>query len=79
MLVQNGLYAAIFNEQRCGISVKLKIAEESRFQSILKDAAKKFTCVVEKFDRTAGTLCTFLLVGKLFLSRRMYLLIGCRP
>jgi hypothetical protein len=52
LLAQNGLYAMIFNEQRCGASVELKIIEESHFQSTLEEgAAKKLNRVVGKLDR----------------------------
>jgi hypothetical protein len=68
----------IFNEQRCGASVELKIIEESHFQPTLKGAAKKLSRVVGKLDRIADTLCAFLLAAKLFDSRKMRLLVKFR-
>jgi hypothetical protein len=61
LLAQNGIYAAIFNERRCGASVELKIAEESRFQPTLKGAPKMAAWFVERLDRTAGTPFALLL------------------
>jgi hypothetical protein len=61
LLAQNGIYAAIFNEQRCGASVELKIAEEKRFQPTACGAAKMIVWFVERLDRTACTLFAFLL------------------
>lgn len=78
-MVQNGLYATNFSERRCGTSAEMKFVEESRFQPTLKGAAKKLGRVVGKLDRIADTLCTFLLAAKLFLSRKMRLLVGFRP
>jgi hypothetical protein len=60
-LAQNGIYAASFIEQRCGASVKMKLAEESHFQPTLKGAAKLAIWFVGKLDRIADTLCAFLL------------------
>jgi hypothetical protein len=79
LLAQNGLYATSFIEQRCGTSVEMKLVEESRFQPIhKKDAAKKLSRVVGKLDRTAGTFFACLLAAKLFVTRKMRLLIGFR-
>jgi hypothetical protein len=73
LLAQNALYAANFSEQRCGTSVEMKFAEESRFQPILEDAAKKLSRVVGKLDRIADTLFASLLAAKLFVTRKMRL------
>jgi hypothetical protein len=66
LLIQNALYAAIFNEPRCGTSWELKIAEESRFQSTACGAAKRLVWFVERLDSTACTLFAFLLPYKSF-------------
>jgi hypothetical protein len=76
---QNGIYAAVFVERRCGTSAKTKTAEENHFQPTLKGVVKKLACVVGKLDRIADTLCASLLACKLFESRKMRFLMEFRP